>query len=195
MTSDPPSASPRRPVEEDLRAFIESRGYRRCDTAACNCGSFHGGHAEARLSEIRDDLEAVIDLNGLTIRGGVRALLTESQRLREQVVEFERMAKESSEKHRSIAEKAGLLRDTLVTLTDDDSFAEPIVELASNALAQYDALVYGDSEFHRNERLTLREQVVQQAQEIERLQNLVALGNTGQADSQRPPMPRRENEL
>jgi len=36
-----------------LTEFIHSRGYRRCDIAACNCGSWHGGHAEDRLSEIR----------------------------------------------------------------------------------------------------------------------------------------------
>jgi len=34
--------------------FIRSRGYRRCNIAACNCGSWHGGHAENRLHDICD---------------------------------------------------------------------------------------------------------------------------------------------
>jgi hypothetical protein len=48
--------------EEELRkvlAFIERRGYRRCDTAACNCGSFHGGHAEQRLVEATEELRSL----------------------------------------------------------------------------------------------------------------------------------------
>jgi hypothetical protein len=39
----------RRTVEQErdkARRFIEGRGYRRCDIAACNCHSYHGGHAE-----------------------------------------------------------------------------------------------------------------------------------------------------
>lgn len=49
-------------------AFIESRGYRRCDVPACNCGSWHGGHAENRLGELHDALEqAGIDMNGRTL--------------------------------------------------------------------------------------------------------------------------------
>ena len=34
--------------------FIASRGYRPCDIPACNCGSWHGGHADDRLGELRD---------------------------------------------------------------------------------------------------------------------------------------------
>lgn len=34
--------------------FIGFRGYRRCDMPACNCGSWHGGHAEMRMNEIAD---------------------------------------------------------------------------------------------------------------------------------------------
>lgn len=37
--------------------FLERRGYRRCDIPACNCGSWHGGQAEDRLSEIREALD------------------------------------------------------------------------------------------------------------------------------------------
>ena len=65
---------------ERLRAFIESRGYRRCDIMVCNCGSFHGGHAESRLSEID---EALPDANGPTILQRVQALRAENKRLRE----------------------------------------------------------------------------------------------------------------
>jgi hypothetical protein len=52
-------------------------GYQRCDIPACNCGSWHGGHAQQRLSEIGDALaDAGIDLNGKTIIAGVRELAT-----------------------------------------------------------------------------------------------------------------------
>lgn len=53
----------------DALDFIARNGYRRCDIPACNCGSWHGGHASERLSEIADEL----DTNGVTILGAVRA--------------------------------------------------------------------------------------------------------------------------
>lgn len=55
--------------------FLERRGYRRCDMPACNCNSWHQGHAEARLAEIRDALEeGHVDLNGKTTLQAVRDL-------------------------------------------------------------------------------------------------------------------------
>jgi len=36
--------------------WIARKGYRRCDTPACNCPYWHGGHAETRLSEIYEQL-------------------------------------------------------------------------------------------------------------------------------------------
>lgn len=53
--------------------FIESEGYRRCDIPACNCGSWHGGNAYIRLSEIADVLED--RTQGTTILDAVKALL------------------------------------------------------------------------------------------------------------------------
>ena len=41
---------------DDLEDFLVRRGYRPCDIPACNCGSYHGGHAEERLHEIYDAL-------------------------------------------------------------------------------------------------------------------------------------------
>jgi hypothetical protein len=68
--------APLEPREEELLAFIEREGYRRCDIPACNCESFHGGHAMARLTEIADALdEAGIDRNGRTILSAVQALV------------------------------------------------------------------------------------------------------------------------
>jgi hypothetical protein len=69
---------------EDLLDFIHREGYRRCDVAACNCGSFHGGHSMARLTEIEAALtEADIDGNGRTILSQVRALAAERDELDE----------------------------------------------------------------------------------------------------------------
>ena len=47
----------------ELRDFLIRNGYRECDIAACNCGSWHGGHASDRLRELRD----VIGENGKTL--------------------------------------------------------------------------------------------------------------------------------
>ena len=48
-----------RAERDELTGFIERRGYRRCDIPACNCGSFHGGQAEERLTEIQQQLTAL----------------------------------------------------------------------------------------------------------------------------------------
>jgi hypothetical protein len=71
-----PESRPAVPQEEqDARWFLEREGYRRCDVAACNCGSWHGGHAMQRLTEIEDALtDAGIEMNGKTILQGVREL-------------------------------------------------------------------------------------------------------------------------
>ena len=53
--------------------FIASRGYRRCDIPACNCGTWHGGHAEVRLRELAEALGELTQ--GKTILGAVQALL------------------------------------------------------------------------------------------------------------------------
>ena len=63
--------------------FIVRKGYRRCDIMACNCDSWHGGHASARLDEIREELdESDISTNGKTILGAVQELLAERDGLR-----------------------------------------------------------------------------------------------------------------
>lgn len=31
------------------RSFMQDRGYTFCNLAACNCNSWHGGHADRRL--------------------------------------------------------------------------------------------------------------------------------------------------
>ena len=36
------------------RDFMIRQGYRFCDIAACNCGSWHGGHADNRLRQMHD---------------------------------------------------------------------------------------------------------------------------------------------
>lgn len=63
------------------QSFMERRGYRRCDVPVCNCDSWHGGHAEDRLSEIR---WALGDPNGVTILSAVEQLVN-------RVAELERL--------------------------------------------------------------------------------------------------------
>jgi hypothetical protein len=45
--------------ERALKAedFLRRRGFNPCDIAACNCGLWHGGHANERLNEIQNALE------------------------------------------------------------------------------------------------------------------------------------------
>jgi hypothetical protein len=71
--------------------FIEGRGYRRCDIAACNCGGWHGGAAEDRLREISELMADAGVPGGTTIQGGMlmlreraEAAETRALRLREQ---------------------------------------------------------------------------------------------------------------
>ena len=46
-------------------AFIASRGYTPCSSAACNCGSFHGGHAEERLAALAVEAHEVYELRAI----------------------------------------------------------------------------------------------------------------------------------
>jgi hypothetical protein len=43
---------------ERRRWYMEQAGYRRCDIPACNCNSWHGGHADQRLLELREETRA-----------------------------------------------------------------------------------------------------------------------------------------
>lgn len=52
----------------ELEGFIAQRGYRRCDIPACNCPSFHGGHAEQRLKEIEDVCLERVDWQGTLLK-------------------------------------------------------------------------------------------------------------------------------
>jgi hypothetical protein len=61
-------------AREKAEGFIADEGYRRCDIPACNCGSWHGGHAADRLREISDTLADAGIPGGTTIHGGVLIL-------------------------------------------------------------------------------------------------------------------------
>jgi hypothetical protein len=56
-----------------LSDFLQSRGYVRCDIPACNCNSFHRGHAETRLSEIHREVGETLPLD-VSPRGPIDAL-------------------------------------------------------------------------------------------------------------------------
>ena len=68
-----------------LQWFIEAEGYRRCDVPACNCGSFHGGHANQRLHELFDTLDPA---NGQTALARAEELRAENARLIEDRARF-----------------------------------------------------------------------------------------------------------
>ncbi len=59
---------------ERLNDFLEREGFRRCDIAACNCDSWHGGHAMVRLQEI---IETLGGCNGTTPLAEVEQLKAE----------------------------------------------------------------------------------------------------------------------
>ena len=61
---------------ERRQEFMGRQGYRPCTIPACNCNSWHGGHAGQRLDEVREAMEdAGMDMNGKTILEGVKELL------------------------------------------------------------------------------------------------------------------------
>lgn len=62
---------------DEMDSFLTRRGYRRCDIPACNCGLWHGGHAEDRLHEI---YEALGGCNGTTPVPEIERLLADSER-------------------------------------------------------------------------------------------------------------------
>jgi hypothetical protein len=89
-------------------------------------------------------------LPALPASDDLASLRAQVQALQQERDEARSAAAESSRKHRSIAQKAGMLRDALIDFTDDESFATPIVEAATKALAEYDLVVYGDGDFARH---------------------------------------------
>lgn len=60
--------------------FIRRSGHRRCDSPACNCNSWHGGHAMQRLAEISDELPWT---NGPTILERCKSVIMELSAARE----------------------------------------------------------------------------------------------------------------
>jgi len=67
----------------DLTHFILGAGYRRCDIPACNCHSWHGGHANERLRELSEEL----DTQGVTILEAVRKLKQRVEDLEARIVD------------------------------------------------------------------------------------------------------------
>lgn len=58
------------------RDFMTRRGYRFCDMPACNCNSWHGGHADRRLEEIHDLLRNYgVDTNGIVLKDAIETVL------------------------------------------------------------------------------------------------------------------------
>ena len=58
------------------RRFMVSRGFRFCSMPACNCNSWHGGHAERRLDEINHLLDSHgARQNGETLLEAIERLL------------------------------------------------------------------------------------------------------------------------
>jgi len=78
MFDEQPDGDPHGECADEIRRltdFIRSRGYRRCDIAACNCLSWHGGHAEDRLREIREAFDHAGIGNGKTVLAMVAELI------------------------------------------------------------------------------------------------------------------------
>lgn len=70
LTAPPPTAGAAKELR-DRADFMHREGYRECDIAACNCGSWHGGHAANRLREISD----IVPHNGILLRDAIAALV------------------------------------------------------------------------------------------------------------------------
>ena len=92
----------------DAEDFIERRGYRKCDIPACNCPFWHGGHAEARLSEIGESLRDA-GINGGTIHGGVLELIRDKESAEARRAEAERLKDERENALELAVDEADLL--------------------------------------------------------------------------------------
>lgn len=79
-----------------LKAFLERDGYRRCDIPACNCTSYHGGHAMRRLEEIQDACQgSSVPWQG-TILKTVQAIESERDALARWVAELEQFIRRAA---------------------------------------------------------------------------------------------------
>lgn len=74
---------------EARRSFMASRGYRFCSMPACNCNSWHEGHAENLLAEVSKQLQSYGlgsyydeygNLNGFSIGNAIDRLAKEAGR-------------------------------------------------------------------------------------------------------------------
>lgn len=107
---------------DDALAFMERRGYRRCDTPACNCPFWHGGHAEARLSEIGESLRDA-GVNGGTIHGGVLELI-QAKELAEQQLSTETQARAEAEQQRDLYLRSLKMLSESMALAHDSQSGE-----------------------------------------------------------------------
>lgn len=91
-----------RAERDDAEDFLWRHGYRRCDIPACNCGSWHGGHANMRLIELREAFEQDehTDTNGKTLLGLVCEVLTERDALLDAAERAEAAERELAEAQR-----------------------------------------------------------------------------------------------
>lgn len=114
-------AEARRRLEKTLD-FIESNGYRRCDIAACNCGSWHGGHASQRLRELTDLLnEHDCQPMQKTLLVAVRDVVERAEAA-ESAITVERQAREAAEK------KAKALEDHFLHAAEDEADLNSLIE-------------------------------------------------------------------
>tara|TARA_R110000782_G_scaffold7051_4_gene23824 strand:- start:1934 stop:2341 length:408 start_codon:yes stop_codon:yes gene_type:complete len=68
------------------RRHMSMTGYQMCSITTCNCGSWHGGHASNRLTEIRHLLDGMgTPTNGKTMHDAIRDALTAADDLRGEV--------------------------------------------------------------------------------------------------------------
>jgi len=111
---------------ERLEDFIRREGYRRCDWPACNCDSFHGGHAHTRLREI---YEALGGCDGTTPVPEIERILADRERLRE--------ALDAAEKVVELGE--GLLNRLEELCGFNPTWADEMA-LLREALTEYDKL-------------------------------------------------------
>lgn len=63
---------------DDRAGFMRREGYRECSIAACNCNSWHGGHASDRLMEIAD----IVPHNGVILKDAIAALVEKTRQER-----------------------------------------------------------------------------------------------------------------
>src|ERR1700735_4806734 len=111
-------------------AFIWAQGFSPCNIAACNCGSWHGGHASERLDEIQKHLTE----RGFEWKGTILATLEAALPELSAALETSASASFSDGPDQLMASVAISLKRIADALTNTDPYSNPVAMAIQNGI-------------------------------------------------------------